>query len=85
MFFRKKAVVVNIVNQKDLPDTDDQEKVDPNFGAHVYVLVNNAVYGAALLMGAYFLGDTLRHSIIHTVAVRVQPPVVIEAVKSAKK
>lgn len=79
--FKKKAVVVNVVNKKDLelPEDKQEENVDPNFGAHVYVLMNNAMYAGALLMGAYFLGDTLRSCIVHTVAVKVQPTVIVEA------
>lgn len=82
MFWKKKSVVVNVVNTKDINvPTNEEENVDPNFGAHVYVLMNNAAYAGALLMGAYFLGDTIRHCVIHTVAVKVQPPVIVEAVK----
>jgi len=86
MFFRKKSLVVNVVNTSELtPPEDNQENVDPNFGAHVYVLMNNAMYAGAVLMGTYFLADTLRHCIIHTVAVRVQPPVIIETAKTVAK
>lgn len=90
MFLRKKSVVVNVVNTSELKAMeDDQETVDPNFGAHVYVIMNNAAYLGAFLIGSYFLADTIRHCVIHTVATKVTPPIVveaaIEAAKTAKK
>lgn len=85
MFGNKKAIVVNVVNKKDLEKSEEElkEHIDPNFGAHVYVIMNNMAYWSAIIMGTYFAADTIRHCVIHTVAVRVQPPVIVEAAKAA--
>lgn len=88
MFGNKKAIVVNVVDKKDLEKSEEElrERIDPNFGAHVYVIMNNMAYWSAIIMGTYFAADTIRHCVIHTVAVRVQPPVIVETVaKAAKK
>lgn len=74
MWFRKKAIVVNVVDTKDLPEKDEHKEADDiaSFGAHAYILVNNILYGTAILMGTYMAADTVRQCVIHTVTTRVK-------------
>lgn len=79
--FRNRTLVVNVAKKSDIIEETKDPRDDITWQAHTSVMMENAVMGGLLLMGAYFLGDTLRGCIIHTVAVRVTPPVIVEAAK----
>lgn len=81
--FKKRSLVVNVVNNKDLepPQETVEVKDHISWGAHASVLMDNAVVGGALLIGTYFLADTLRSVAIHTAVTKITPTIVVEAAK----
>lgn len=78
--FRKRAVVIDVVKKSDVL-TPVEESDHANVGAHISVLMDQAVVGGLMLIGAYFAADALRAVVIHTAVTKIQPTIVVEAAK----
>lgn len=85
--FRKRKLEVKVVKDQDtsnsFEDLQNHNALVREVGANANVLIDNVVVGGLMLIGAYFAADTVRHCVIHTVAVKVTPTVV-EVAKAAK-
>lgn len=73
----KRSFIVKVRKDSDLEEIDDK-RMDY---AHISVLQDRVAQNIILCIGAYMLSDTLRKCIIHTVATKVNPPILIEAAK----
>lgn len=68
--------------QASLQERQDKNAVIREVSANASIIIDKAVLGGLLLVGAYFASDTIRHCAIHIVATKVQPSVIVETVKS---
>lgn len=68
--FKNRSLIVKMAKDVEPNEAKPEDKI--SWGAHVSVLMEEAVKGGAILIGAYMAADTLRKCIIHTVATKVQ-------------
>lgn len=74
---RNRTFLVRMVKDSDIQEVPrPRDEIHP--AAHISVLMENAVVGGVVLIGAYFAADTIRSCIIHTAMMKIQPSVLME-------
>ena len=70
--FKDRSIVAKVVKDSDLSENQESEYHSPPTISHFAVMLDDAARNVAILIGTYFVGDTIRKCIIHTVTTRVK-------------